>query len=110
MSPGLPDPFDLPFEDEPSDSGLSCLPPSVDDDDDRVASTRYDYSVRRPGTYVISGPWGDHRPNDPRRRFRTAEDAHRWAVAYMGHRGPVRRIHEAEDGGQWACEVCRDLV
>lgn len=99
-----PDPFELPDDDEPSDSGVWRRPPDHTMDDSEVENAVIEYSLEKDGTYRIAGPLGNFRPKDERRRFSTVAAAAVWAKRHFGARF-YRMVHDGETLGLWCAEV-----
>jgi hypothetical protein len=53
-------------------------------EDDEVETEEWDYSVRAPGDWVISGPLPSG--SGPGRRFENWDEAEEWARAFYGKR------------------------
>lgn len=97
-------------DDEPKEIGekeLEYRPATPDHSmsDEEVEELEFEYSVRAPGDYVVSGPLGAE-GRGPGHRFSTVQAALIWLTRRIGGNRIKQRIHEAESGGRWAF-LCR---
>lgn len=74
--------------------------PDIGMDDEDVEHTEFEYSVRAPDDYVVSGPLGDGK--GPGHRFNSVQAALIWLTRRIGGKRIKQRITEAEDYGRWA--------
>lgn len=79
--------------------------PNVHLNDDEVERLSFDYSIRAPGDYVVSGPITGI-GGGPGRVFATADSAEEWARGYFGNRFR-KRITDSERGGRWSILVAK---
>lgn len=74
--------------------------PYCDDDDGVVETTDYQYPIRAPGDWVVSGVLGLSGCTRP--AFDTLEEAESWALQRYGDRLKGRIKEAYEYGGRWA--------
>ena len=75
--------------------------PNIGMEESAVGQIDFDYSVRGPGDYVISGPLSGRMGKGPGREFVSGDDAEAWGREHFGPRFKYRII-DSERGGRWA--------
>lgn len=86
---------------EAEDEKYTPRTPDIGMDEDEVETLEFEYSVRAPGDYVVSGPLGPD-GGGPGHRFNSVQAALIWLTRRIGGNRIKQRIHEAEAGNRWA--------